>query len=98
MIHELKCWPAYFRPLANGEKTLELRRDDRGFAVGDILHLREWDPATERYTGSATYRRVTHIVRGGEWLAEGFCAMSLGAPDYDTMYQHRHAGTGPKEE
>lgn len=44
MMHELKIWPEYFELVATGHKTVELRReDDRQFAVGDVLELREWD-------------------------------------------------------
>jgi len=42
--HELKCQPPHFAAVAAGRKTVEIRRDDRGFAVGDILDLREYDP------------------------------------------------------
>ena len=43
-VHELKIWPEFFEPVASGVKTFEVRRDDRGFAVGDRLRLREWEP------------------------------------------------------
>lgn len=44
MTHELKIWPKYFEAVTHGSKTVELRReDDRQFAVGDVLVLREWD-------------------------------------------------------
>ena len=42
--HELKTWPEYFAPTAAGVKTFEVRRDDRGFRVGDRLRLREFEP------------------------------------------------------
>ena len=41
-IHELKIWPQYFDAIASGIKTFEVRKDDRGFAVGDTLVLKEW--------------------------------------------------------
>lgn len=43
-IHDLKCWPADFAAIEAGTRTHEARRDDRGFAVGDTLRLREWTP------------------------------------------------------
>ena len=44
-MHELKIWPEYFLPVIEGRKTFEVRReDDRTFAVGDTLVLREWKP------------------------------------------------------
>src|SRR5690242_1788526 len=47
-----------------GRKRAEFRRDDRLYAVGDRLDLREWDPATEQYTGFRLTARVTHLARG----------------------------------
>jgi len=44
MRHELKVWPEYFEPVAGGWKRFELRKDDRGFKVGDAVVLKEWDP------------------------------------------------------
>jgi len=41
MEHVLKTDPEVFEALVSGRKTYELRRDDRGFAVGDRLTLRE---------------------------------------------------------
>lgn len=44
MIHELKTWPEFFDAIDRGEKTFEVRRDDRGFQVGDTLALQRWRP------------------------------------------------------
>lgn len=76
MTHELKCWPESFRALVAKEKTAEFRRDDRGFAVGDLLHLREWDPVTETYSNSQGCWIITHIERGFG-ISEGFCMLSV---------------------
>lgn len=42
--HELKLDTAYFGRVASGQKTFEIRRNDRDFQVGDILLLKEYDP------------------------------------------------------
>jgi len=79
MQHTLKCWPEWFAALAAGTKTLELRPDDRGYAVGDTLLLREWDPTTAAYTARALTATVTHVLRDpdGRWLQPGVVALSL---------------------
>ena len=61
-IHELKTWPRYFREIINGKKTFEIRKDDRGFEVGDILELQEFSPASG-YTGRAIRKQVTYIAK-----------------------------------
>jgi hypothetical protein len=60
--HELKTWPEYYSAVLEGTKTFEYRRDDRGFKVGDVLHLREWVPSTG-YTGREMRRRVAYLLR-----------------------------------
>ncbi len=50
--HYLKTWPQFFEAVARGEKTFEIRRNDRNFLVGDDLILRKWDPKTELYVTS----------------------------------------------
>ncbi len=76
-IHELKTWPTYFQATLDGVKTFELRKDDRGFAVGDILHLREYNMETHSYTGREFWVRVRYIAQHGEWLTPGYVCMSI---------------------
>lgn len=42
--HELKTWKPFFEAVIKGDKTFEMRKDDRGFEVGDNLRLVEVDP------------------------------------------------------
>lgn len=85
-VHELKCWPKYFQELKEGRKTFELRRDDRGFKVGDTLWLREWTKSTG-YTGAMSHRPISHILTAGDMgafasdaLGHGWIIMSLALP------------------
>lgn len=48
MKHELKIWPQYYLPVAEGHKTFEVRVNDRGFQSGDTVVLKEWDPKVEK--------------------------------------------------
>lgn len=90
--HELKCWPNHFEAIARGEKTAELRKDDRGFSVGDQIVLAEWDPATyllpphavKGYTGRKFGPlEITHILEGERWgLISGNVMLSFqGMPE-----------------
>jgi hypothetical protein len=76
--HELKTWPLYFRAVANGSKPFEVRKDDRGFAVGDVLWLREWDPATQEYTGDECRAEVTYVLRDyAPAIGEGYAVLGV---------------------
>lgn len=78
MMHTLKTWPAMFRAVVAGTKTHEIRVNDRGYAVGDVLYLHEWDEGTEMYTGETYAVEVTFITPGGEWgLPTRLCVMSI---------------------
>jgi cytosine/adenosine deaminase-related metal-dependent hydrolase len=79
--HLLKTWPRYWQAVADGAKTFEIRRDDRGgFEVGDELALVEWDPDTGRHTGRSLHRIVTYVLRDAEefGVAAGFAVLGLG--------------------
>jgi len=75
--HDLKTWPDFFAALWRGEKTFELRKDDREFQAGDTLLLREWSKAGG-YTGRAIRADVTYLL-GGSWpgLMPGYVVMGL---------------------
>jgi hypothetical protein len=76
--HELKTWPEPFRKVVKGDKRYEIRQNDRGFAVGDMLWLREWDPAVQEYTGADCQARVISMTTGGSWgLPQDLCVMSI---------------------
>lgn len=74
--HELKTWPEYFNAIAKGEKTFEVRKNDRDFQVNDILVLQEYDPMTKKYTGVELTFRVGYILYG-MGVEGGYCVMAL---------------------
>lgn len=83
--HELKTWPEPFAAVLAVTKRHEIRVDDRGYAVGDVLVLQEWEPkccdetrSPFGYTGRALTVRVTYLTPGGAWgLPAGLCVMSI---------------------
>lgn len=78
--HELKTVHPHFDHVCSGAKRAEIRRDDRGFAVGDVLVLREYDPATDSYSGRRVEVRITHVLSGFAGLAPGYAALSFESP------------------
>lgn len=82
--HHLKTLQPYFASVADGNKTFELRRNDRDFRIGDTLILEEIDAQGQK-TGATIERRVTHILhkltdKGEKAIGDGFCIMSLAQP------------------
>jgi hypothetical protein len=78
MVHDLKVHPLYYQRIMSNEKNFEVRKADRDFQVGDILNLREWCPQKQDYTGMFLPRRITYILRGGQFgIEEGYCVLSL---------------------
>lgn len=91
--HDLKCWPEPFQAILDGRKRYEIRVDDRGFAVGDELWLKEWHPGSgslwvdfspeskviaPHYTGRDLRVRVLYLTPGGAWgLPSNMCVMSI---------------------
>lgn len=86
VTHDLKTRPEPFEAVADGLKPWELRRNDRGFSVGDRLVLRKWDPAASEYCGSKLTRLVTWILEGPAFgLPEGYVIMSLAPPNAQAL-------------
>ena len=90
--HELKIWPSFFEAVANGTKTFECRKNDRDFALGDTLILKEYDPAKNvvidkrKLTGRTLIRTVGFVVHGGGFgVASGYCVMSLLSSPNETV-------------
>ena len=78
MTHELKTWPEPFEGVISGNKRHEIRKNDRGFKVGDNLLLREWNPESKKYTGRSTLASVTYITPGGNFgLPKTLCVMTI---------------------
>lgn len=78
--HELKCWPSYFAAIRSGSKSFEIRRNDREFAVGDTIVLREFSPADASYTGQAETRLITFLLSEEEFgVVHGFVVIGFGA-------------------
>jgi len=108
-VHVLKLWPEYFEAVASGAKTVELRReDDRHFAVGDVLVLREYRPALEEMAdalkdpdlpyGRSVTVHVTHVLRDpdGRWHQPGVVALSIRLEEPGDAPLATPAGKGVK--
>lgn len=89
--HILKTLPNYWDAVKSGDKTFEVRKDDRGFQKGDILILRRlvrvgnyYEEHRDNDEGKPTYheltRRISYILTGGQFGIEPGCVV-LGLHD-----------------
>lgn len=46
MIHALKILPEFFKAMAAGTKSFEVRKNDRPYHTGDYVALNEWKQRT----------------------------------------------------
>lgn len=78
IVHELKTLPAYFQEVAEGNKPFEIRENDRGFANGDILILREFN---DRASGRVITAKVTYITEFKQ--RPGYVVLGIRVLDVD---------------
>jgi hypothetical protein len=77
MKHELKTIQPWFDEVWDGEKTFEIRVNDRGYKTLDTLLLREYDPETMTYGSRYIRAIVGTIIQGQFGLPKDICVMSL---------------------
>lgn len=83
MIHQLKIESTYFKKIILGEKTFEVRYNDRNFHEGDYLGLNEITdhPCNEKgerlETGSFVLVKVLSVFDNPVFVKEGFVILSI---------------------
>lgn len=77
--HKLKVWSEFMDDLINGNKTFELRFNDRNFQVGDILSLLEYDKKNNVYLNRKLVVEVTYILDNSVFdaIKEGYVVMGI---------------------
>jgi hypothetical protein len=60
--HILKTLPLFMEALISGDKTFEIRPNDRDFQVGDFLYLREWYPHNQTWGDRQLQFRITYVL------------------------------------
>lgn len=82
--HDLKTWPEYYKRVETGQKTFEVRKNDRDFQVGDTVSLYQYDkvaPPSGRPVEDFEERlkfKIGYILHGGNFGIEpGYCVLQL---------------------
>ena len=93
ITHKLKTLPPYWDAVKRGEKTFDVRRDDRGFQKGDRIELVRHtgtnvlhDETLPRTGDNSRYRKeaytmtfeITYILTGGQFGIEpGYVVLGI---------------------
>jgi hypothetical protein len=75
--HILKCESTFWGDVADGHKAFEVRKDDRGYRVGDTLCLKNWRSDRQGYSHEFTglqekvvMAHVGYLLYGGQFGIE----------------------------
>ena len=74
-VHEVKILPIYFEPVLKGIKTFEIRKNDRGYHVGDSILLKEWEG--DHYSGREALFDITYLLENYEAIPKDYVIMSI---------------------
>lgn len=75
--HAVKSCPDQFRLARDGIKQFEVRKNDRGYKVGDILILQEWDNEKKHFTSNAISCRIEFILQGEFGLPKDLAVLQI---------------------
>lgn len=92
-VHDLKIKRKFFNDLLSGNKTFEIRYDDRSFEVGDILDLNEVitvdDGEVTKYTGRRTNAKIIYIHRDEPGAAQPFLQPGYVCMSVEVLWEAR---------
>lgn len=82
--HVLKTDPAVFQDVLDGKKTFEIRFNDRGYQVGDLIVLKETKFTGQQmregspliYTGREMQKQISYIL-SGYGLQDGWVILGI---------------------
>lgn len=82
MIHELKILSSFVYPILNGEKTFEIRENDRGFQKDDRVQFKvvsdDWTRRNSSVVNEFEHKvfEITYVING--WgLKNGFVVFGI---------------------
>lgn len=77
--HYLKTETEYYKAVENGVKTFDLRKNDRDYQIGDIIHLIEIveDVPTGRQLSPKEITYIFYSFDTVDGLKSGYCILQL---------------------
>ena len=77
MVHELKIYPEYLKEVLSGDKTFEVRKNDRPYTIGDTIHFREFNKESNEYGAIEADYIISYILCDGEYVKDGFVVLGI---------------------
>lgn len=74
-VHDIRLGASFFDDVLKCQKNFELRKNDRGYKVGDILHMMEFKDG--RNTGRSVKRKVIYMLEDFTGLEDGYCILGI---------------------
>ena len=76
-IHDIKIAAFYYDDVTSGRKRFELRKNDRGYKVGDGLRMLEFEDG--KHTGRTIDADIVYMLEDYTGLEEGYCILGIDA-------------------
>lgn len=73
--HEVKIAASHYDDVASGKKSFELRKNDRGYKVGDRLKMLEFIDG--KHTGRTIDADIVYMLEEYTGLQEGYCILGI---------------------
>lgn len=74
--HTLNLLPQYWSPIYSGQKTCEIRKNDRDFQKGDGIFFSILDGGLKSFPQEHEFL-ITHVLHFPEGLKDGYVALSI---------------------
>jgi hypothetical protein len=85
IVHVVKSWSMFFADILSGDRTSDIRLNDRRYQAGDQMLLKEYDPVKQEYTGREQLVTITYMQQNKsnpcaisrDALKDGYVVLSI---------------------
>lgn len=88
--HEVKIAASYYGDIVSGKKKFELRKNDRGYKVGDSLKMLEVKDG--KYTGRTIDADIIYMLEDYTGLEEGYCILGIDVTTHSEKVSETDTG------
>ena len=89
-VHEIKIVASYYDDVTSGRKRFELRKNDRGYKVGDTLKMLEFEGG--KHTGRIIDADIIYMLEDYTGLEDGYCILGIDVKAFSGMVSETDTG------